>query len=121
MTATIADIAEAFSHHSFDRTFEYMGDDIEWTQVGQGTVRGKIAVVTTCKETTDELVGVRTTFSQFKVVAAENCVVIDSRAEYEDAEGASSHVASCDIYDFISGDLVAITSYAVEIGDSAAD
>jgi hypothetical protein len=42
-------------------------------------------------------------------VAAENCVVIDSRAEYVDAEGESSQVASCDIYDFIDGSLAAIT------------
>jgi hypothetical protein len=56
-------------------------------------------------------------------VAAENCVVIDSRAEYVDAEGESSvdaegessHIASCDIYDFSDGSLAAITTYAVEI------
>jgi len=54
-------------------------------------------------------------------VAAENCVVIDSRAEYVDAEGESSQVASCDIYDSIDGSLAAITTYAVEIDSSAAD
>jgi len=51
---------------------------------------------------------------------AENCVVIDRRAEHVDAEGESSQVASCDIYDVIDGSP-AITTYAVEINSSAAD
>lgn len=54
-------------------------------------------------------------------MAAEDCVVIDSRAEYVDAEGESSQVASCDTYDFSDGPLAAITTYAVEIDSSAAD
>ena len=53
-------------------------------------------------------------------MAAEDCVVIDSRAEYVDAEGESSQVASRDIYDFSDGSP-AITTYAVEIDSSAAD
>jgi limonene-1,2-epoxide hydrolase len=118
---TISEIAEAFSRHEFDRTFPHMDADIEWAQIGEGHVRGKADVATACERSTEYLAGVRTTFSGFKIVAAENCVVIDSRAEYVDAEGESSQVASCDIYDFIDGSLVAITTYAVEIDSSAAD
>jgi hypothetical protein len=44
--------------------------------------------------------------------------VIDSRAEYVDGDGESSHVASCDIYEFIDGKVAAITSYAVEVEPS---
>ena len=54
-------------------------------------------------------------------MVAENCVVIDSRAEYVDADGESSQVASCDIYDFIDGSLAAITTCALELDSSAAD
>jgi hypothetical protein len=64
-------------------------------------------------------VGVTTTFSKFKVVATDDCVVIDSRAEYIDGEDDSSHVASCDIYDFIDGNLTAITSYTLEAGSDS--
>jgi len=60
---------------------------------------------------------VTTTFHQFKIVEGDGCVVIDTRAEYvDDAEGRST-VASCDIYDFSNGNLAAITSYAVELGE----
>jgi uncharacterized cupin superfamily protein len=121
MSPTISEIAEAFSRHEFDRTFPHMDADIEWAQIGEGHVRGKADVVTACERSTEYLAGVRTTFSGFKIVAAENCVVIDGRAEYVDAEGESSQVASCDIYDFIDGSPVAITTYAVEIDSRAAD
>jgi ketosteroid isomerase-like protein len=121
MSPTITEIAEAFSRHEFDRTFPRMDDDIEWAQIGEGHVQGKADVVTACERSSEYLAGVRTTFNRFKIVAAENCVVIDSRAEYVDAEGESSEVASCDIYDFIDGSLTAITTYAVEIDSSNAD
>lgn len=49
MSPTISEIAEAFSRHEFDRTFPHMDDDIEWAQIGEGHVRGKADVVTTCK------------------------------------------------------------------------
>ena len=121
MSPTISEIAEAFSRHEFVRTFPHMDDDIEWAQIGEGHVRGKADVVTTCERSNEYLAGVRTTFSRFKTVAAEKCVVIDSRAEYVDAKGESSQVASCDIYDFSDGSLAAITTYAVELDSSAAD
>jgi len=43
--------------------------------------------------------------------------VIDSPAEYLEVENERSVVASCDIYDFASGELSTITSYTVEIAD----
>jgi limonene-1,2-epoxide hydrolase len=121
MSPTISEIAEAFSRQEFGRTFPPVDDDIEWTQIGEGHVRGKADVVTTVERSIEYLAGVRTTFSRFKIVAAGNCVVIDSRVEYVDPEGESSQVPSCDIYDFIDGSLAAITTYAVELDSSAAD
>jgi hypothetical protein len=68
-----------------------------------------------CEESSKYLAGVRTTFHQFKVIEGNDSVVIDTRAEYEDEETGSSKVASCDIYDFVDGNLAAITSYTVEL------
>jgi hypothetical protein len=45
----------------------------------------------------------------------------DSRAEYVDAEGESSLIASCDIYGFNDGSLATITSYTVEQEGSRAE
>jgi hypothetical protein len=77
MTLTIADIAAAFSHHEFQDTYPYMLDDIEWMLVGQRHIRGKADVVATCEESSKYLTTVRTRFITFKVIEAENSVVID--------------------------------------------
>jgi hypothetical protein len=53
MSPTISEIAEAFSRHEFDRTFPHMDDDIEWTQIGEGHIRGKADVVTTCERSNE--------------------------------------------------------------------
>jgi ketosteroid isomerase-like protein len=116
MSLTITEIAEAFSRHDFGATFRYMLDDIEWTMIGGNPIRGKADVVSTCEGSSEELADATTTFSKFKVITADDCVVIDSQAEYIDGDGESSHVASCDIYDFVAGNLAAITSYTLETG-----
>jgi hypothetical protein len=51
-------------------------------------------------------------------VTADDCVVIDSRAEYVDDSGERSHIASCDIYEFVDGNIAATTSYTVEVDPS---
>jgi hypothetical protein len=116
MSLTITEIAEAFSRHDFGATFPYILDDIEWTLIGGDPIQGKADVVSTCEGSSDELADATTKFSKFKVITADDCVVIDSQAEYIDGEGESSHVASCDIYDFVDGNLAAITSYTLETG-----
>ena len=118
MSLTASEIAAAFSHHEFQDTYEYMRDDIEWMLVGERHIRGKVNVVATCEESSKYLATVRTRFVTFK---AESSVVIDSRAEYVDAEGESSLIASCDIYEFNDGNLAAITSYTVELEGSPED
>ena len=114
-TPTLIEIAEAFSRHRFEETVPHMLDDLEWTLVGERRIVGKADVVAACRESAGYLADVRTTFDAFKVVANEGSVVIDSRAEYLDRDGEASHVASCDIYDFVDGRLAGITSYTVEL------
>jgi len=63
----------------------------------------------------NDLRDIETTFKRFKVITTDDFVVIDSQAEYVGDDGESSHVASCDIYEFIDGRIAAITSYNVEV------
>lgn len=120
MDTTIAEIASNFSRHRFDQTYPFMLDDIEWTQVGGMHARGKDAVVSVCEESAKYLTQVTTTFHHFRVIETNDCVVIDTRAEYVDNQDGPSSVASCDIYDFTNGKLAGITSYAVEIQTGSA-
>jgi hypothetical protein len=78
MSRTIADIAEAFSRHEFEETYQHMLEDIDWQLVGEKHIRGRGSVVAACEETRKSLISVRTTFSKFRVITAERSVVIDS-------------------------------------------
>jgi limonene-1,2-epoxide hydrolase len=109
-------IAEAFSRHDFEAAYPYLTDDIRWNLVGERRVEGKEKVIAVCRESAAFLTGVTTNFVKFRTVATDDCVVIDSVAEYTDKEEKSSRVASCDIYDFTNGKVSDITSYTVEVG-----
>jgi hypothetical protein len=45
----------------------------------------------------------------------------DSRAEYVDADGESSLIASCVIFEFDDGNVAAITSHSVELDGGRED
>jgi limonene-1,2-epoxide hydrolase len=96
--------------------YPYLTDDIRWNLVGERRVEGKEKVIAVCRESAAYLTGVTTDFVKFRTVATDDCVVIDSVAEYTDKEEKTSRVASCDIYDFTNGKVSEITSYTVEVG-----
>jgi limonene-1,2-epoxide hydrolase len=109
-------IAGAFSHHDFEAAYPYLADDIRWNIVGERLVEGKERVIAVCRESAAYLTDVTTDFVKFRTVATDDCIVIDSIAEYTDKEKETSHIASCDIYDFTNGKVTQITSYTVEVG-----
>lgn len=115
MDPTYAQIAEAFSRHQFAQAYPYLARDVRWVLVGGPTLVGADAAIAACEGTLAGLGETTTHFTKFKTVADETAVVVDSVAEYVDADGTVT-VASCDLYDF-SGDglVVEITSYTVEI------
>lgn len=115
MSPTITETAEAFSRHRSEETYPFILDDAEWTLVGEKQVRGKADILRACEESASYLRNAKTSFTGFKVITTNNFVVIDSRAEYISGDGESSHVVSCDIYEFINGNIAAITSYSVEV------
>jgi limonene-1,2-epoxide hydrolase len=114
--ARIEDIAEAFSRHDFAATYEHLTDDVRWDVVGDRQIAGRAAVIATCEESAAFLREVTTRFVAFRIVVGTNCVVTDSTAEYADADGEVSTVASCDLYAFAGGKLTGIRSYTVELG-----
>lgn len=108
-------IAEAFSRHRFDEAIPFLSDDVVWSLVGGAAITGKSAVAAACESTTAELENVTTAFTRFRTVVGRDCVVIDSIGEYTDASGEKSVVASCDLFDFADGRIVAIRSYNIEL------
>ena len=116
MELTNEQIAEAFSRHDFEASYPYLAEDVRWNIVGQRRVEGKEKVIAVCRESAAYLTGVATDFVKFRTVVTDDCVVIDSVAEYTDKEEKRSRVASCDLYDFTNGKVSEITSCTVDIG-----
>lgn len=115
MELTIKQIAEAFSKHEFDLTYPYLLDTIQWNLVGSERIMGREGVVQTCQQSATYFDTVTTTFLQFVVLTGDDFVVIDSLADYTDAQQQTTQIASCDIYQFTDGKLAEITSYTTEI------
>jgi len=115
MTSSIEEIAAAISGHHFEDAFPHLADEVTWTMVGGATLVGREAVIEACQESASYLSGVTTRFRRSRSIAAGDTVVIDSEADYTEAGGDRTTVASCDIYDFTDGMLTAIISYNVEL------
>jgi ketosteroid isomerase-like protein len=115
MSLSAEEIARAFSSHDFEAAYPYFTEDVAWILVGeQSPVLGKEAVVDLCRRSAADLEQVSTSFLRFRVVSAEDCVIVESLAEY-DAPDGKSVVASCDLYDFDGGLVTEITSYNIEL------
>jgi ketosteroid isomerase-like protein len=114
---TPRETAEAFSGHRFRDAYAALSPDVRWTAVGEGVVTGRQSVVDACEATLTELATTTTTFSRFVVVADADgrAAAVDVVARYVDADGTESVVSSCDVYEFVDGQVAAITSYAVEL------
>ncbi len=83
---------------------------------GGSPLTGRDAVIAACEESIGYMSPGTTEFRKFRSVRGSDVVVVDSLAEYVDADGQKTVVASCDIYDFANGEVVAITSYNVDVG-----
>ncbi len=112
---TEVEIAEAFSGHRFAEAYPFLADDVHWDLVGASPLDGADAVRAACESTLEGLSDVTTTFHRFRTIAQGDLVVVESEAEYREAGGAVTDVASCDLYEFASGRIVAITSYTAEL------
>jgi ketosteroid isomerase-like protein len=115
-----SDVAEAFSRHRFRETYDHLTPDIVWVAVGAASTTGSEEVIAVCENTLAELADTSTEFVRFLTVSDDRAVVVDSIGHYTDSLGATSAVASCDIYEFRDGLIARITSYTVEI-DTATD
>lgn len=121
MASSIQEIGEAFSRHDFAEVYPHLAADVRWELIGGSPVTGRDAVIATCEESLGFLAQVTTEFGQLRSIVGADAVVVDSLAEYVTSEGDKSVVASCDIYDFVNGEVVTITSYTVEIPETSVE
>lgn len=120
MASTTEEIATAFSEHRFAEAYPHLATDVRWELVGGSPLIGRDAVIAACEESLTYLAEATTNFRRFRSVVGTAAVVVDSLAEYSGADVETSVVASCDIYDFVNGEVATITSYTVEVPEDQA-
>ncbi len=119
MTLSPEAVATAFSQHRFAEAYPALHEDLQWSLVGGPVLVGKADAIEACESTLAGLAETTTRFTRFDTVVGPEAVVVDSVAAYESADGTIT-VASCDLYHFRDGQVVAIRSYTVEVpGDAA--
>jgi hypothetical protein len=107
-------VGRAFSEHRFGEALGHLAKDVRWTIVGYMVLEGADAVRQTCRETLESLEGITTTYDRCVIADGSDVVAVDTFARYTGPNGTTA-VASCDIYEFSGEQIVAITSYAVEV------
>ncbi len=108
-------IAEAFSSYRFAETFPYMDAQIKWNIVGREELMGREAVIDRCAKAAKFLAAVSPTITKLKIYRAETCVIVEGAAQFQDQENQISNMASCDVFRFLEGRLVEITSYVIDL------
>lgn len=114
---TPADLAGALSGHRFAEVIPFIADDVQWDLVGEGVLVGREAILTALEATEADLAQTRTRFTRFVVIAEGECAVVDAIAEYTAANGETSYVASCDVYEFRDGRIARVRSYNVTLDE----
>ncbi len=109
------DVAQAFSRHQFPAAYPYLDPDVTWTVRGGQVLRGQAAVREACDAMAAGLSTVVTDYDRFLVIDGGDTVAVDAIARYRAADGETGAVASCDVYEFRFGLVVAITSYLAEL------
>jgi ketosteroid isomerase-like protein len=113
--STAREVAEAFSGHRFAEAYASLAEDVRWVLPGQGVLIGREKVRRACEATAAELAEGSTEFLRFLTVEGLETVAVDVIARYVDADGGTTLVSSCDLYELAGGEVVRVTSYAVEL------
>lgn len=112
---TKSDIAKAFSNGEFEKTFNFITDNSEWTIVEENTFKGKQAIIENCKLVARYFKSVTTKFETHNIIADGNKVVINGTAEFLIENKRVSFVSACDVYEFDDNNQIqSITSYCIQ-------
>lgn len=75
-------IAEFFSIGKFDKTMNYLSDEIVWNVIGENIFDGKKAVIENCKQTAEYFKSVETDFKTDEIIVSDNKIIVIGTAEF---------------------------------------
>jgi ketosteroid isomerase-like protein len=107
-------IAEYFSTGKFDKTMDYLSDEIVWNVVGEKVYKGKKVVTENCEQTAEYFKSVQTDFKTDKLIVSENKVIVIGTAEFKQDGKQLNFISACDIYEFNEkSEIEKISSYCI--------
>ncbi|SDS35419.1 nuclear transport factor 2 family protein [Christiangramia echinicola] len=108
------EIVELFSNGKFDKTMDYLSEQIVWNIVGENTFEGKKAVMENCEQTAEYFNSVQTDFKTEELIETDNKVIIIGTAEIKRDGKRLNFISACDIYEFNEkNEIEIISSYCI--------
>ena len=112
---TRIEIAKAFSNGEFEKTYNFISDNAEWTVIEEDKFVGKQAILDNCEQIGNYFKSVTTDFKTLNIIADGNKVVINGTAEFIRENKRISFVSACDIYEFNKKNQIQnMTSYCIQ-------
>jgi ketosteroid isomerase-like protein len=109
------EIAQAFSIGEFEKIYNFISDDADWTIVAEKIIPGKKAITDHCEQVSNYFKSVTTDFKTVNIITDGNKVVINGTAEFLRDNKRVSFVYACDIYEFNDKNHIQhITSYCIQ-------
>tara|TARA_R110002124_G_scaffold183735_6_gene351220 strand:+ start:14036 stop:14395 length:360 start_codon:yes stop_codon:yes gene_type:complete len=114
MKSSKKEIAELFSKGEFDKSMDYLNDEIVWNVVGENIFNGKKAVTKNCEQTAEYFKSVQTDFKTDKLIASDNKVIVIGTAEFKRDGKQLNFISASDIYEFNEKSKIEkISSYCI--------
>jgi uncharacterized protein len=101
-------ISEEFARGNREFSSQYLGDEVRWNILGNGTITGRQEVLEVSKMLQLESFPVITIKN---VVAEGNCVVVESTGKAKTKKGKPYNQRYCEIFHFRNAKLEEITTY----------
>ncbi len=108
----LRDLNQAFANNDMDYVTRFVTDNIQWTMVGEDTIRGKTNLVKALKEMRDDDI--------LFALQIDNIIIHQNKAVVEGSmisRGGETY-AFCDIYTFANNEKLIIkgmTSYVITV------
>lgn len=114
MTLTQQEIAESFSMAAFEKTYDYLSENIEWKVIKNFECKGKSEVMQQCEKISQYFASITTNFKLLAIVEQYNKVVITGTAQLSRDGKRIEFISSCDVYEFSTEKMLQkITSYCL--------
>ena len=106
----IEKVNAAFAEGSIEGFLSLCADEVEWTMVGEKTVKGKNAIRKWISSVNSEL----PKFTVDNVIAEGDVVMANGDMTMKDKDGKPVPYAYCDIYRFRNDKIVQLSSFVIK-------